>query len=799
MKRFQVFFISAMLLSTQYVFSQTDTTTSKGTILYEKVYIHTDRELYTPGDNIWLKSYLVSGINHKLIPGYKNIYIQLIADSGNVTIEKMLLSKDGSAIGDIQIPQEMTDGTYTLRAFTRYLQNFGDESYFHKKIVVASSKNSMEIDNTGNETEGEIDVAFLPEGGKLVLNAINHVAFKAIDKKGRGVDVGGKIVDETGAEIVQFHTSFKGMGRFMLMPQPGKSYFALLNENPGFHYQFQPAEPNGIALNCKTDGNYLQVTLSRNLLLNTTQEYLLRATHKGIELFFSQVKMTDFQHAQRLFKGLFPLGISKITVLDNQNQVVAERLVFVQNQHEKAVQLTLNKDEFKTRDKVKLDISSMLAQTDTFTSVSISVVNEDYLSSDGNIQNIESYLLFDSELKGAIESPASFFTDENNIRAEEKLDLAMMVNGWRSYYWSDLEQFRGATLPNWADFGLTIKGQVVKQWGGKPVENGKVVLGPFSSAFLFEEARTDANGMFSFDKLYLKDMARIMINAEAPNGNKRNDILLEPQFQTDSAVSPAILKTVCNDIAVPMKFYRENYYRHIAESEYLVKSGILLDEVQALGNKVTGDGHFRLYAEPDISMTVLEDDANRFSSILDYLSIKSIPGVLVTGESVSIRGAGANPLLLVDGIETSWSDTWSIPMGDIDKIEILKSGFGMSVYGSRGGNGVIAVLTKMGKGEWENNWERIIHGRLTASFKGFHQPREFYSPKYTAENLADPKPDYRPTLLWNPDVKFENGKANIEFFTADNLARYHIFVEGISKSGKICNATSLLTVSIPRR
>jgi hypothetical protein len=105
----------------------------------------------------------------------------------------------------------------------------------------------------------------------------------------------------------------------------------------------------------------------------------------------------------------------------------------------------------------------------------------------------------------------------------------------------------------------------------------------------------------------------------------------------------------------------------------------------------------------------------------------------------------------------------------------------------------------MGKGEWENNWVRNIHGRITPSFNGFQLPREFYSPKYSAENINDAHPDYRPTLLWNPDVPVTNGEAEIEFFTADNLARYHIFVEGISKNGKICLGTSLLAVSIPRR
>jgi len=800
MIRFHFLLLFAILISEFGYASGIDSVKTTNSILYEKVYLHIDRELYAPGDDIWFKSYLVSGINNKLVPGYKNIYVQLIAESGEVVSNRLLLSKDGTAHGDIQLPLEIADGNYTIRAFTRYLTNFDTESYFHKKIIISGSKNSLEIgENDSDSKSVNIDVSFLPEGGTFVLNAINHIAFKAIDDKGKGIAVKGKVVDETGEEVVSFRSGYKGMGKFIMMPQEGKSYFAMVDDYPDFNFQFEPAKPDGICLNYKPDGNYLLFTLTRNLKISVPQNYVLKASHKGIELFYSQITMNEFQHAQRLFKGLFPLGISKITILDEQNNTVAERLVFVQNKDDKAIRLELNKEEFKTREKVKLDVTSLLSQTDTITStLSVSVVHEDYFSSTGNNQTIESFLLLDSELKGSIESPASCFIDEKEISTEEKLDLVMMINGWRSYYWDDLEKYRGTELPNWADYGLTIKGNVFKEWGGKPVDDGKVIMGPFSGSFMFEETRTDANGYFSFDRLYLKDKARIMINAETKTGNKRNDILLEPQYISDSIVSAEYLKKSSADINIPLKFYRENYYRQVAETEFQVKSGILLDEVQAIGHKVTGDGHFRLYSEPDVSLVVLEEDIERYFNILDYLQGR-VAGVDVTGEDVRIRGAAGNPLLIVDGIDTDWTDMRNIPMGDIDKIEILKSGFGMSVYGSRGGNGIIAVLTKMGKGEWENNWVRNIHGRITPSFSGFQQAREFYSPKYSPENINDARPDYRPTLLWNPEVAVTNGEAKIEFFTADNLARYYVFVEGISKNGKICLGTSLITVSIPRK
>ena len=51
----------------------------KSGLVFEKLYLHVDREMYSPGDDIWFKSYLVNGLNNQLIPGYKNIYTELIS------------------------------------------------------------------------------------------------------------------------------------------------------------------------------------------------------------------------------------------------------------------------------------------------------------------------------------------------------------------------------------------------------------------------------------------------------------------------------------------------------------------------------------------------------------------------------------------------------------------------------------------------------------------------------------------------------------------------------------------------
>ncbi len=770
---------------------------SNKSILYEKVYLHTDRELYSPGDDVWFKSYLVSGISHQLIPGYKNIYVQLVSEDGVVANQKLLLSNNGISKGDFLLPESLPDGTYAILAYTKYLQNFGEESYFHKKIVVAGPKSSLELEENMTEKKpSEIDVAFLPEGGSFVLNAINHIAFKAIDETGKGIDVKGRVVDETGNEVVSFQTKYKGMGKFIMMPQEGKSYFALLDGFPDFYHKFEPARPDGIALNYKSDGAYLVFALTRNLKIYHPQEFLLVASHKGTELFSSEINMNEFQQAMRLYKGLFPQGISQITLYNQNAEKIAERLVFIRNAYEKRVAIIPDKKEYKNREKVEMNLLALLPENDTILStLSVSVVNEDYFSATGNNQTIESYLLLDSELKGSIESPASFFVDEPEISGDDKLDLVMMVNGWRSYYWNELEQFAGVELPGWADYGLTLEGNVTRLWGGKPVDFGKVLMGPFSRNFLFEETTTNEQGNFSFDKLYLKDSALIMINAETKNRSKRTEIKLEQPLEFDSVIHSEQIKSACPDIQIPLRFYRDIYYRQIAEQEYIKDMGsILLDEVEIEGKQGPQNmDHFRLYGEPDHSFTITADDWN-YADITDYLQTKA-PGAVVTGDEIRIRAGYGNPLLLVDGLEVTWENIKYIPLGDVDKIEILKNSALLAVYGSQGGNGVISVLTKMGRPDLYAEYERFVPGRITPRVKGFQQPRKFYSPQYSLNNINDPKPDFRPTLYWNPDVAFDDREAKIEFFTSDKLARYVVVVEGISKRGKIISRSNLLLVS----
>lgn len=685
---------------------------SKKPLLFEKLYVHVDRELYAPGDKIWLKVYQVNGITHQLNSNYRNVTVQLVADNGNVVRELLLFTIKGQAEGQISI-DSVAGGIYTIRATTRYLDNFGEEACFHKKIWITGLSKMVDIDNSQLGQHSKMEIAFLPESGNLILNAVNNVAFKTIDQKGRGIYVSGKILDDLGDTITSFSTSFLGMGKFLIMPVEGRSYHAVIDQNPEMKIGLKQARSDGISMNYRENNESLLFTMSSDMNSKNFPPFYFVASHKGIVLFYRKIEMAGFTQALNLRKNLFPKGISKISLIDTTFKPFSERLIFIDD--------------------------------------------------------------------GAT-------------------DLLMMVNGWRSYLWDDIEAVKTEFLDDWNDAGIEIGGYVKKLLWKAPQPNVALTLSSAGGSFTIERTVSDSLGKFSFKRVYLSNITRVMINALTKNGTRNAEIKLNPKLKLDTVINVGSMTNTCFDVELNQNFNRINSFRLMKERDFEPEKGtILLDDVNVYEKrKLKEDSHFRIYSNPDKSLTITNDDL-QYQNLFDYLEGK-VAGLTISGDEISMRGGGM-PLFMIDGMEVTSlmggqeeivREIKNLRMNEIDKVEILKSGTNLALFGAKGGNGVIAIYRKtLNSATYVDNY---TNGRIETSLRGFHKAPKFYSPGYLPDNINNPQPDFRPTLFWNPELKFETGKSNIEFFTSDELADYVVVVEGISKNGKICFGTTKFTV-----
>jgi hypothetical protein len=779
----------------------------------EKIYVHTDRDFYFTEETIWLKSYLTDSRSGRLIPGAENIFMQLIDQNGNAVLKTNLMSINGQAPGHIQLPDTLKSGNYVLRANTDYLLNFGEESFFHKTIIVsrpARSLRALESRRRSAIRRMAADVSFFPEGGKLLEGVSNLVAFKATDANGFGVEVKGSLRDNSGTEVGTFNSDYKGMGIFFMTPERGKSYHAVINGFPGFRFSFDSLTA--------TEGVKIQLVnqTSRDLILNIAansgrfnqQPFYLVGMYRGNVIFYQPFQMEGQNQLLKFDSEVLKGGINQLILLDNNLRPISERLIFSDNFELKEIEISTDKKTYTPRSSVNLELSEN-GTSGEISNLSVTVFHEAAFTEKNVSQNILSYLLIDSELNGFIESPADYFID-NEYSAQAKQYLLMLTHGWSGYFWNSVP-VSGNELKHRQTAGLELHGMASDISSGQPLKNGEITLvleKDGEMAFLTQT--TDKQGKFTFPGLLFNDTANVYVQAKSQRGRQNTNISLFPSTETPPSVAHA--NAMKGDFEIPADLEKQKY-NHVLEMEkYLRKQGAvrITSNQPENQNHLMNDGHFRIYDRAD-QVIVIPENEGSYANVLDYLAGK-VAGLDISGDHVSLRGTSnihgnPTPLFLLDGIplntrqfspipeeiginvdsdtreagNSSVDNIKGIPLGDIEKVEILKTPQNLALFGVEGANGVIAIYTRKGKSDFAS---LVTKGVLAKKIAGYASSRKFYSPKYSPENMPE-TPDFRTTLFWEPDVLLQN-ETGLTFFTSDQTGRYKVIVEGISETGRIC-------------
>ena len=94
----------------------------------EKVYLHFDNNCYFLGDTIWYKAYVVLADDNTPEPLSRILYVELLNEQGYLMERQQLqINKSGQADGCFAICDTLFAGYYEVRAYTKWMLNFGYE------------------------------------------------------------------------------------------------------------------------------------------------------------------------------------------------------------------------------------------------------------------------------------------------------------------------------------------------------------------------------------------------------------------------------------------------------------------------------------------------------------------------------------------------------------------------------------------------------------------------------------------------------------------------------------------------
>ena len=769
--------------------------------LQEKIYAQFDKPLYSPGETIWFKTYLMAGINPSDIS--KNVYIDFSDAAGNVLQHGVAPVIGSTASGQFEIPANFPSKLIHVRMYTGWMLNFDSTFLFNKDLPVLQVNRQP----VKKMTENKISVRLFPEGGNFIKNIETKIAFKAIWTNGMPAKIKGIIQDNAGKKIAEVNTIHDGMGYFKIKPLSNENYsFSWKDENGNSgRVNLPPVQQNGLGLAVTISPGKREFVISGNeeSTGNFSKAHIVGIMAQQL-VYMANVNLNTSQNISGTIPtAQLPSGILQVTLFDSNWIAIAERISFINNDNysvEPEVGFSVLGNQ-KRRGKNTL-IVNLPDSIEANYSVSVTDAGIGADSSD----NIIAHFLMGSELRGKIYHPNYYFTN-NSDSMQAQLDLVMLTNGWRKIDWESIVKGKMPEIQYPKDTTyLTLQGKVFGI-GPQNYRNGMALLMilvkkdssrqllqmPIHKDGSFEDAGTllvDTSKMYYqvAGNAALTNTSAITAGIKmlpAPLHIWNNTAFSAYDFSDTSAENRA--KYFALEEEKIKKLLEGNVLQGVTVTTKLKTPEQILDETYTSGLFTGGEA---------ITFNVLDDkSATITQNLLSYLTGR-VPGMSIInrnelngGSSVSWRGK--SPTFFLNENQVDIDQVSIIDMNNVAYIKVFRPPFIGSFRGDEGG-GAIAIYTKKGKDILPGKEEK--KGMPFKIITGYTAQKEFYSPDYGSLDFYDEKPDVRSTLYWNPNIEMtsENHLQKFTFYNNDISHSYRIILEGFTKDGKLTHVEKVI-------
>jgi hypothetical protein len=151
----------------------------------EEIYVHSDRNEYLSGESLWFKIYLTDRQSQKPSLESKIAYFELLNPENRPIVQQKLLLVDGSGPGRIILPDTLSTGNYTIRAYTSWMKNFLPYNCFTKDIHIYNSFSNKVFKRKKNDDrlfQGTSDnMVFTPTGSSGMILKVDNLKPDLVD------------------------------------------------------------------------------------------------------------------------------------------------------------------------------------------------------------------------------------------------------------------------------------------------------------------------------------------------------------------------------------------------------------------------------------------------------------------------------------------------------------------------------------------------------------------------------------------------------------------------------------------
>lgn len=761
--------------------------------LAEKIYLHTDRSFYFCGDVLWFKAYLTNAENNHPLSVSKVVYVELINKMDQPVLQGKINMKDGLGNGSFYIPFSVASGNYILRAYTNWMKNSSPDYFFQKNISVVNSSEKPVPASATPSVNYTAD--FFPEGGNLVSSIESKIAFKVNDNFNKGVDCEGVVIDQMKDTVATFKSFQFGMGFFLLKPESGKQYTAIVNfkdgssikkdlpeaYRSGYVMRVNDNELAEVKISVEAAGNYL----SRNIFVVVQNE-------NHIE-FARSMSLENNKAALVIHKADLRDGVSQITVFDENKQPLCERLYFKRPDKKLLITAKADRTGYDTRSNVMVNVHTGAATNIPLAgNLSAAVYRIDNLNHPDK-ENIFSYLWLSSNVRGSVEN-ADYYFSADNAETNQALDNLLLSQGWRKFDWKNMLQNKTLSFNYVPEFaGHIVTGRVTNETTREGVPGVQVYLSVPGKRVQLKGCISDKDGFVHFDMKDFFGPSQIVMQT--------NDNLVH-HLEIFSPFSEKFSKNTLQPLNINQNYSEDmrlgNMHMEIQNVYHQSKFDQFADphadtvafygkpyKTYLLGDYTrftTMEEVMREYvAEVNVRKTGSKYRFNTFNS--DGFELKS----LQTIEQVFQK----NPLVLLDGVPVfNINKIIEYDPLKVAKLEVVAQRYH---YGTITAEGILSYTSI--KGALQDF--TLDPSDLVLDYEGLQQQRIFYSPKYaTTAERESRLPDFRDVLFWTPDLKTSSqGDGSFSFYTGDVPGKYVVVIQGLARDGSSGSSSFIFNVS----
>ena len=457
------------------------------TLPQEKVYLHLDNTGYYQGDKIWFQCYVATAGTNKPSPVSRTLHVELLNPGGTIVEKIVLPIAEGRCNGNFTLSQmPFYSGFYEIRAYTKYMLNFGEETIY-SRIIPVFDKPEDESDTAEKmmmrpraangkypmkrkmeKREKRVNVRFYPEGGNLVAGIPSCVALEATGADGMPVALSGMIRDRRGNVKAEFATEYGGRGVFEYTPEDGDTAEVMAGGKR------QSAElpaplPQGFVMRADNLSSADSIAIEVRKSTGIPPATLAAAVICGGALSsYSILELTDDTALEfKIGKRRMQAGVARIVLADAGGAIVADRLIFTHAGKRADIEVAADKPRYEPYDSVRLDFNIRDADGQPLSApVSVSVRDgQDEVAYYGNMLT---ELLLSSEIKGYVHHPSYYF-ESDDAQHRRALDQLLMVQGWRRYDWNTRAGTAPFELEHMPEQGVEVEGRVLRFGTDKPM------------------------------------------------------------------------------------------------------------------------------------------------------------------------------------------------------------------------------------------------------------------------------------------------------------------------------------------